>query len=156
MNESAKKQLLQSGVFAGLVLALFLILSAFVVLGRKNWENGLRSAVEQVLPASEWQCGKMIPIDSNFSVSAACFELVNKKSPSKKSFALIMRIATHLGPQPAVFVCQDGKTAFCGAAYFNSSLAKEFERSKFSRQLDYWTQIADSLINKAAQAEESK
>ncbi|MBQ3835959.1 MAG: hypothetical protein IJR40_05700 [Treponema sp.] len=152
MNEGAKKQLVQTGFFTGIVIMFFLILSLFSVLGRKNWERGLRAAAEDVLPADEWQCGKLLKIESNFSVSAACFELSKKNEGSKKFRAVIVRIASYLGPLPAVFVCKDGKAEFMGIAYFKTSLSQAFVDGKDDRQLLYWKGVAEGIALEAEKA----
>ena len=156
MNEGAKKQLFQAGIFTGIILAFFLTLALFSVLGRKSWERGLRAAVEQVLPPSEWECGEFVKIDSSLSVSAACFELVQKNSPSKKSLAVILRATGYWGPLPAVFVVQDGKADFKGMAYMQSSAARAFLDSKNDRQIVYWQDIAQELARSAAGQEAKK
>jgi hypothetical protein len=155
MNEKGKKQLFQSAVFTGIILAFFIVLSGMVFAGKRNWENGLRLAVEQVLPASGWQLGDMLPLKNNYSVSAACFKVSNIKAPSKKSYVLVMRIATYFGPLPAVFLFQDGKAEFQGIAYMNNSVAKEFSDNKFNRQIDYWTDTAALLVRDAIAGEEA-
>ena len=155
MKERGQKQRFQSIIFTGMLLAFFLILSCAIFLGRKNWDKGLRLAVEQVLPASEWQCGNAIPINSNFSISSALYEIVNIKSPSKKSYALVLRISTYFGPLPAVFLYQDGKATFEGIAYLNNSIAKEFKENKFNRQIDYWTNTAALVVRKALESQEA-
>ncbi len=152
MNQGAKKQLIQAGVFTGTLLLFFLTLALFAVLGRKSWERGLRAAVEQVLPPSEWQCGKMLKIDSSFSSSAACFELVKKNEPTKKCQALIMRASSYWGPFPAVFVVRDGKAEFMGAAYTNNSVSRALEDAKNDSQSLYWAKIAGEVAQSASLA----
>ncbi len=155
MNENGKRQLFQSLVFTGIILAFFVILAALVFAGKKNWEKGLRLAVEQLLPANEWQCGDMIPVNSSYSVSAACFKVANIKAPSKKSYALILRISSYYGPLPAVFLFQDDKAVFQGIACFNNSVAREFAENKFNRQMDYWTETAALIVRRALAAQEA-
>jgi len=155
MNEKGQKLLVQSAIFTGIILAFFIILAGMIFAGKKNWEKGLRLAVEQVLPANEWQCGDIIPLDSSYSVSAACFKISNIKSPSKKYCALILRISTYFGPLPAVFLYQDDKATFEGIAYFNNSVAKEFSENKFNRQIDYWTDTAALIVRRALAAQEA-
>lgn len=155
MNDKGKKQLFQSAAFTGILLAFFLILTGLIFAGKKNWENGLRAAVEQVLPASEWQCGDMVPLKSNYSVSAACFKISNIKSPSKKYYALILRMSSYLGPLPAVFLFQDDRASFEGIAYLNNSVSKEFSQNKFNRQIDYWTDTASLIVKSALAAQEA-
>ena len=145
MNEGAKKQLVQTGFFTGIIIFFFLILSLFSVFGRKNWEQGLRAAAESVLPAEDYKCGKLLKIDSNFSVSAACYELTKKNESSKKHFAVVLRISSYLGPLPAVFVCKDGKAEFMGIAYFKTSLSQAFVDGKDDRQILYWKDVAQSI-----------
>ena len=121
---------------------MFCILAGMIFAGKKNWEKGLRLAVEQVLPANEWQCGDIIPLDSSYSVSAACFKISNIKSPSKKSYALILRISSYWGPLPAVFLFQDDRATFEGIAYLNNSVAKEFSENKFNHPVIYtWIRV---------------
>ena len=150
MNSTAKKQLIQTGAFTGIILFFFLILALFSVLGKKNWENGLRLAVQSVLPPEEYSCGNLLPIDSSFSVSAACFELSKKNEPSKKPLAVILRIASYWGPLPTVFVCLDGKAEFKGVAYMNNSIARALEETKNDRQTAYWLKVASQIAQGAA------
>ncbi|MBO4547153.1 MAG: hypothetical protein J5700_06210, partial [Treponema sp.] len=117
MNQKGQTQLFQAAVFTGTILAFFVVLAALIFAGKKNWETGLRSAVEQVLAPDEWQCGDMIPLESNYSVSAACFKVSNIKSPSKKYYALIMRMSSYLGPLPAVFLL-----VYCALVRFASPI----------------------------------
>lgn len=157
MNEKGKKLLFQSAVFTGIILAFFIILAGMVFAGKNNWDKGLRLAVEQVLPPSEWQCAEAIPLNSNYSVSAACYKVSNIKSPSKKYFALVLRISTYFGPLPAVFLYQNDRASFEGIAYLNNSISKEFSENKFNRQLDYWTDTATLIVRRAlADLEASK
>lgn len=155
MNDNGKKQLFQSAVFSGIILAFFVILVGLTFAGKKNWENGLRLAVEQVFPANEWQCEEMLPLNSNYDVSAACFKITNIKMPSKKSYALILRITSYYGPLPAVFLFQDDKASFQGIAYFNNSVSREFSENKFNRQMDYWTDTATLIVRRALAALEA-
>ena len=142
-------------MFTGTILAFFVVLAALIFAGKKNWETGLRSAVEQVLAPDEWQCGDMIPLESNYSVSAACFKVSNIKSPSKKYYALILRMSSYLGPLPAVFLFQDDRASFEGIAYLNNSVSKEFSQNKFNRQIDYWTDTASLIVKSALAAQEA-
>lgn len=145
MNVGAKKQLVQTGFFTGIIVIFFLVLSLFSVFSRKNWERGLRLAVEDVLPSEEWQCGKFVKIDSSLNVSAACFEAVKKNESSKKAYAVILRIASYMGPLPAVFVYKDGKVEFMGIAYFKTSLSQAFVDGKDDRQILYWKDVARGI-----------
>ena len=145
MNDGAKKQLFHAVLFTGTILAFFLILSLFSVLGRKSWERGLRAAVEQVLSPDEFTLGEFVKIDSSLSVSAACFEVLQKNSPSKKSLAVILRATGYWGPLPAVFLCQDGKAEFKGIAYMNNSAARAFLEAKDDRQILYWQDVARDI-----------
>lgn len=149
MNDGTKKQLAQAGVFTGIILFFFLALALFSVLAKKNWEKGLRAAVEDVLPTSEWSCGKLLPIDSSFNVSAACFELSKKNEPSKKCRALVLRAASYWGPLPAVFVCQDGKAELMGIAYMKSSISRAVFDEKDDRQTIYWQNVAAEIAQGA-------
>ena len=152
MNSGSKKQLFQAGVFSGILVAFFLILSLSVALGRKSWERGLRAAVEQVLPADEWACGEFVKIKSNFSASAACFELFSKKAPSKKALAVILRATGYWGPLPAVFIVQDGKARFMGIAYTRGSASRAFLESQNDRQTLYWKGAAQEIAAEAGQS----
>ena len=152
MNENSKKMLFQAGVFTGSVLFLFLFLALFSILGRRNWERGLRAAVEQVLPQSEFTCGKILKIDSNYSVSAACFELYGQGG--QKARAVILRAASYWGPIPAVFVCKDGKAEFKGAAYMNSSISKALDNEKNDKAALHWKKIAEEIAASAKEGEE--
>ena len=142
MSEKAKKQLCQAGIFTGIVLFFFLALALFVFLGKKSWENGLRSAAQDVLNSKEYTVGKFIPIDNSFNVSAARYELFKGNEPSRKLKAVVLRVASYWGPLPAVFVCDDAKAEFMGIAYMKSSVSKALEAEKEDKQMLYWEKIA--------------
>ena len=156
MNDGTKKLLSSTGLFVGIILSFFLILAAFSVAGKKSWERGLRAAVEQVLPPEEYECGELVKINSSLSVSAACFELLQKNSPSKKSLAVILRATSCWGPLPAVFAVQDGIAEFKGMAYMNNSAERAFMEAKNDKELLYWRNVAQEIAQGVSNTEAKK
>lgn len=125
----------------------------FIVLSRNSWENGLRAAVENVLPAPEYFVGRKIPV-SKKSNDAICFELsrdVDGQMPAAKNMALVMRVTTYYGPLPVVFSYEDGRAHFKGMAYLKSSVKDEFVESKTDRQMAFWLSAAEKVFEEAAQ-----
>lgn len=153
MNARSNKLLEQCGIFSGIICALFLLLSLFIVLSRNSWENGLRAAVENVLPAPEYFVGRKIPVDKK-SNDAICFELshnVDGQMPAAQNMALVMRVTTYYGPLPAVFSYEYGRAHFEGMAYLKSSVKNEFVESKTDRQMAFWLSSAERIFEEAAQ-----
>ncbi len=154
MNARSNKLLEQCGIFSGIICALFLLLSLFVVLSRSSWENGLRAAVENVLPEPEYFVGSRIPVDMKTN-DAICFELFHDEGgmqmPSSKKMALVMRVTTFYGPLPAVFSYENGHARFRGMAYLKSSVKDEFVEDKTNRQMAFWLSTAEKIFEDAAQ-----
>lgn len=154
MNAKSNKLLEQCGIFSGIIGTLLLLLSMFMILSRNSWENGLRAAVENVLPSPEYFVGKEIPV-ARKSNDAICFELSHNKDtermPTSKQMALVMRITTYYGPLPAVFSYEGGQTRFEGIAYLKSSLKKEFLETENNRQMSFWLSTAKNIFEEAAQ-----
>ncbi len=154
MNAKSNKLLEQCGIFSGIIGALLLLLSMFMLLSRNSWENGLRAAVENVLPSPEYFVEKEIPVDKK-SNDAICFELLHNRDDGQTSasrqMALVMRITTYYGPLPAVFIYEDGQTRFEGIAYLKSSLKREFLETENNRQMSFWLSSARKIFEEAVQ-----
>ena len=148
MNAKSDKLLEQCGIFSGIICTLFLLLSMFMVLSRKSWENGLRAAVENVLPSPEYSVKGEIPVNKKNNDSI-CFELSHNKDIGQ--MALVMRITTYYGPLPAVFTYEDGQTRFEGIAYLESSVKNEFLETENNRQMSFWLSTAEKIFEEAAQ-----
>ncbi|MDE5776535.1 MAG: hypothetical protein K2H67_06625 [Treponemataceae bacterium] len=153
MNYGPKKSFVQCGAFIGIVCAFFLVLSLFIVLSRGNWERGLRRAVQNVLPSSEYSVGKMLRLEEGGS-NFACFEISRNSDGTLREFsegvAIVMRVTTYYGPLPAVFNRERGETLFVGIAYLSSSVAEEFSDADRSRSMDFWIGQADEIFDAAA------
>ncbi len=159
MSYGPKKSLVQCGAFIGTVCAFFLVLSLFIVLSRGNWERGLRRAVQNVLPPSEYSVGRMLRLeegDGNF----ACFEISRNSNNAfrehSEGFAIVMRITSYYGPLPAIFIREGGETRFVGIAYLSSSVAEEFSEADRSRSMDFWIGRADEIFDAAARFQERR
>lgn len=159
MNYGSKKRLVQFGEFIGIVCAFFLVLSLFIVLSRGNWERGLRIAVQNVIPSSEYSVGKMLRPEEGGG-DFACFEISRNSDGTLREFseglALVMRVTTYYGPLPAVFVREEGETRFAGIAYLKSSVAEEFSDADRSRSMDFWIEQADEIFDAAARLREKR
>lgn len=153
MNARSNKLMEQCLIFSGIICALFFLLTMFVVLARDSWENGLRAAVENVLPAPEYFVGKKIPVKAKGN-DAICFELLHNEGgqmPAAEKMALVMRVTTYYGPLPAVFSYEDGHARFRGMAYLKSSVKEEFVESKADRQMAFWLSTAERIFEDASQ-----
>lgn len=153
MSYGPKKSIVQCGAFIGIECAFFLVLSLFIVISRGNWERGLRRAVQDVLPPSEYSVGKMLRLEEDGG-NFACFEISRNSDGASREFsqglAIVMRVTTYYGPLPAVFVREGGETRFLGIAHLDSSVAEEFSDSDRSRSMDFWIGQADEIFDAAA------
>lgn len=159
MNYGAKKTLVQCGAFIGTICAFFLVLSLFVALSRGNWERGLRRAVQDVLPLSDYLVGEMVRVEEGGG-NSACFEVSRNADGSVREFSeglvVVLRVTTYYGPLPAVFVREGGETRFAGMAYLKSSVAEEFSDEDRSRSMDFWIAQADEIFDAAARSQEKR
>lgn len=158
MDYEPKKSLVQCGVFIGIICAFFLVLSLFIELSRGNLERGLRMAVQNVLPSSEYSVGKMLRVEESGS-NLACFEISRISDGAQQqsdALAIVMRVTTYYGSLPAVFVREAGKTRFAGMAYLMSSVAEEFADGTRSTPMDFWMEQADVIFDAASRLGEGK
>ena len=150
MSDTSKTQAVRMGIFSGIIMLFFLLLSLFIALARKNWERGLKIAVDSVLEESGARAGKMIRLDEALSSSAALFELEEKNTALKNNFVLIVRDTTSWGPLPAVFVYREGRASFLGMAYMKNSISRAWAPGIRDRQTDYWQKKASVIFEDAA------
>ncbi len=144
MEENTKRQLIQCGIFTGIIFGFFAVLTGFVFLSRANWNKGLKVAIYEVLKMNDMESysfGKPVNINNNMSVSAACFEM---KDESEKScgYVMIMRMTTYYGPLPAVFYYEkETETVkFLGIYGMKSSVRKYVNNNENDRIIRHWSE----------------
>jgi hypothetical protein len=150
-ENSSKKLLRQYGILAGFIAGMFGILIAVIVLSRSSWQNGLKTAVTQVLEEEEpgqWIVGNYVRINAPVSLSAACFE-TRRKDNGARGYVLMMRIETAYGPFPAVFVSGEKADArFVGISGLHGRVRTLIGNGSGDAKIIYWVKrIPDILKN---------
>ena len=151
-----KKQLIQYGIFVGMLFFVFFVLMLFTLAARDSWEYGLRGQVAEVLGHSDieisFSLGQMEAVDSPFAVSLAVFPLIedDEHQRSAERYAVIIRIPTLFGPVPAVFLYEDGQKAadFIGFATLNKRIEAAVESNARHTQIAYWGKRIPAIIGK--------
>lgn len=141
MLSSSQRQLRDYGIFLGLLVFMFAVLFVLTIFSRKSWEDGLRSQVQNVLEREcpgEYFVEDFVSINSPLSTSAACYK-VSSNNGANARYAVILRVATIYGPEPAVFLCNDNSVAFIGFALSDLEVSKRIERAAEKSQLSYWS-----------------
>ena len=115
LNSKDKESLIKLGILIGSFILIFSILLIMTIFSRSSWEKGLRTSVLEVLESyspNTYISADFVKIYSNLSVSAAVYELKKTVTTSEKDFAVIIRIPTIVGPEPAVFICNSKTVNF--------------------------------------------
>lgn len=140
-NFSYKKFFINFGIFVGFITVTFGILFYSVFLSRKSWQKNLSTSIEKVLDENEantWTLGNFIPINNSFTLSAACYEVQNRKSGEIRK-AVIIRIYTYYGPLPAVFlVDKNNNVDFVGYASVHGRVAVQLTNKMSDKRIEYW------------------
>ena len=83
------------------------------------------------------------------SVSAAVYELKKTVTTSEKDFAVIIRIPTIVGPEPAVFICNSKTVNFVGYAINNGKARNILSENNSFNNISYWVKNIYNILEKA-------
>ena len=151
-ENSSKKLLKQYGIFAGIIIGLFALLTCVILLSENKWQNGLKEEISRVLEEEapgEWIVGEYIEINAPVALSSACFQ-VRRKDNGAKKYALIVRIETIYGPLPAVFLYNDKSVAqFIGIAGLHGRVRKVIGNGKNDAKINYWIKRIPDIVRNA-------
>ncbi len=133
-------------VFTGII---FLVLIYSVRLTQKNWNKNLQSVVQDVLDEKEndtWVIEGDCPINNPLSLSAACYDVRNKKNGEYYK-AIIIRLQTFYGPIPGVFIMdKNKKVEYKGYALLHGRIANQLTNFPNSRRVNYWSDRIPQII----------
>lgn len=136
-----KKFFINYGILVGIIAVIFLVMIYTIKLSKKSWQNNLKVCVEKVLEENEpntWNIETFVPIENPLSLSAACYEISNRKTGLKKS-AVIIRDTSFYGPVSVVFICDDNNNVhFVGYSSLHGRVQKQLLNKKSDKRLDYW------------------
>lgn len=137
------------GLFVLLLLILFGIIFGFSFLSKKSWQNGLKEQIQTVLANStkeKFTLGDYVYLNSPFDTSCAMYTYKNANG-SKKGYALILRMQTIYGPQPAVFLYTSGKEAqFVDFVSFGGKAKQQIQAVSKDAQIAYWCKRIPEII----------
>ena len=141
MDDTSKKLLREYGIFAGLLIVMISILGLSVVLSRRNWEEGLKKDITQVIEKEapgQWTVGEFMKIKAPAAMSAACFRGRNTKSGARV-YLIIARIETLYGPFPAVFAYDEKNGAkLIGIAGLEGRIRRQIGDGTNDSKVQYW------------------
>ncbi len=146
---SYKSFFITYGIFVAVLVVIFGLLIYPVKLGQKSWNNNLKSNIEFVLDESEpngWTVENSVKIKNPFSLSAASYEVRNRKTGEVYK-AVIIRIQTLYGPVPTVFtVDKENKVEFVGFVSLHGRIANQIKNNTTNKRLEFWKEKIPEII----------
>ncbi len=154
LDDRTKKHLIVLGIFCGIVTGMFLILFTITLLARKSWNQGLKVSVQETLDRQDdgrFQVEEPILLKSASATATAIYKVSDAKFPQADTFALIVRLPTIAGPQPAVFLySQKDGAKFYAYAIENGKAHALFDPKVYAASVGYWEERLPRLIKKNA------
>jgi hypothetical protein len=153
MQEISNKKFFKNYAFFILILlVMFSILSYFIIISRKSWNNNLAITVQKVLDEKEsnrWKVGEHIEINAPVTVNCAAYKLSDTKDNSEKT-AIIIRIVNYYGPIPAVYIYNDndGSVDFIGYSSLHGRIQTQLMSNKSDKRREYWQESIPSILGK--------
>lgn len=148
-DNSYKTFFINYGLLVAIVIVMFGLLIYPIKVAQKSWQKNLKANVEFVLDEKEpnsWTVGNYIKINNPFALSAACYEVRNRKSGDTYK-AIIIRIQTFYGPLPAVFTLdKDNNVEFIGYSSLHGKIAEQLLSNKTNRRISYWKSRIPSIV----------
>jgi len=140
-NFSYKRFFISFGIFLAFIVVTFGILFYSIVISRKSWQKNLKISIEKVLDEKDsntWTVGNFIPIENSFTLSAACYDVQNRKNGEIRKVVMV-RVQTYYGPLPAVFLIdKDNNVEFVGYSSVHGRAAKQLTNKIADKRLDFW------------------
>ena len=163
MDKNSKTLLKNYLFFIATLFLMALVLTGFSFLGKKNWNNKLKTQVQAVLEksrpldfAQKLSVGDVVKINSTIAANSAMYK-INRPSSRTEKYALITRVTTYYGPQAAVFLYDTEKgVSFEGFACINSRVEKQFDNLDSELIIKYWKDKAQKIFEAVSEDEGAK
>ncbi len=153
MQEISNKKFFKNYAFFILILlVVFSILTYFIIVSKKSWNNNLAITIQRVLDEKEadrWKVGEHIDINNPVTVNCSAYKLSDTKDNSEKS-VIIIRIVNYYGPIPAVYIYDenDGSVDFIGYSSLHGRVQNQLMNNKSDKRREYWQEIIPSILGK--------
>lgn len=138
------------GIFTGFCFLVVLLMMPASYLTESVWQRKLRQNIYDVLEENlpeHWSIGDYVPLNTSFSQSAACFEIISQNR--EINYAVIIRTQTLYGPFPAVFIYNNVEGAkFVGFSSLHGRVLNILNNSTDSRIL-YWQNKIPDILKKS-------
>lgn len=148
-NISYKNFFINYLIFLAFIAAIFMLLVYAVKVTQKSWNKNLQPVIQYVLDEKDpdtWVIEAASPIDNPLTVSAACYDVRNKKNGEYYK-GVIIRIQTFYGPIPGVFIVdKNNKVDYKGYALLHGRLSRQLSTNTPSRRINYWTARIPEII----------
>ena len=152
LSTEKKVLLVKSCILSGVFIVSAALLVTVVILSGKPYIQQLKTDVQKTLDAyssETFVVSDYIDTDTTYSNlpvhlirSSGCviYSLENRNDRASRCYAIIIRIQTIAGPQPAVFVLSEGKNsvAFAGYAIDNGKAESVLSADHLKGTLRYW------------------
>ena len=153
MQEISNKKFFKNYAFFILILLVVIsILSYFIIVARKSWNNNLAITVQKVLDEKEadrWKVEEPIEIKKPVTVNCAAYKLSDSKDSAEKSI-IIVRIVNYYGPIPAVYIYNhnDDSVDFIGYSSLHGRIQNQLMNNKSDKRREYWQELVPSILKK--------
>lgn len=149
---SNKKFFINYAFFILILLIVFSLLSYFIIIARKSWNNNLAITVQKVLDEKEadrWKVGEHIEIYKPISVNSSAYKLSDNQDSSEKT-VIIIRIVNYYGPISAVYIYnhKDASVDFIGYSSLHGRIQKQLMNTSSDKRKEYWQELIPSILTK--------
>ncbi len=155
MEDFAKKNLRDFGIFFGIIVFMTAILIFSILQTRESWKKGLAVEVQTVLDAyagEKYIVDKFVAVDSAISTSSAVYSLLRPGTNSKdRCYGVLVRVPSIVGPVPAVFVCGEGEfdnPTFIGYAGDFGRVGDMLDFRSSDGIMKYWQGMVPKIIKR--------
>lgn len=152
LSQRNKEILAKTGMLAGAFVVAFALLMLMVFASRGSKDRGLKETIERTMETyrpGAFAIGDKADFNSPLSFSCAVYECEIKDTPGLESYALVMRITTFAGPEPAVFVCTRTGAQFIGYCIDNGKLEPVLNPEHSPANIRYWQYELPGILFKA-------
>lgn len=148
MDEKARRNLRDFGIFLAVSVVLVAGAAAAVVAARPSWRDAFGGDVQRALDSrwpGRWRVGGVVEIGSSMATSAAAYEI---GGAGESGTAVVVRIPSLVGPVAAVFAVPAGAelAEFVGYAEDLGAAGAVLDSRITGGILRYWQAAVPEMI----------
>lgn len=152
LSQRNKELLAKAGIVLGAFIVSFALLILMIFISRGSKDRGLRETAERTMGRYRPQVfavGDKVDFRSALSSICNVYECGITDRPGVECYAVVMRITTFAGPEPAVFVCTKTRAEFIGYCIDNGKLEPVLNPEHSPANIRYWQYELPRILLKA-------